>query len=651
MTMNTFDMTVLACLSAVMLSVSCSDSPVALPTARGEQGWYVDPYLDDLWTSVDASLEGFDTQQYFEFMVEATDLGWDMKYIRTALEKVSAVQVREEGHINYGQVPRYLGNDVDSRSFDKNCIEFALQYGSLMYRLYYDRLDETCRDLLDEFTDYAVHAIMSHDNVALTYTNICLMHSWNLICLGENLPDDRTWGKSLGVTPAQIAEKGYENFMAWAGNVRQNGIHEHNSPTYTGVQAACLGYIARYTENRDVRAEAERMLGYFSRMLFANYWETSMSCAGVQSRCYYRGSSYGLVDNIMGGLLKGWGTHFCNTLALWEPSEEDRALNSTYPRTVCYRWGEDPDMNAVAYYKEKFVIGSAGRPYTGNANEKNMTVFLGSDRVKSMVNISHYFDGRNDPYGKSKVGSVTRHLQRYAMGRAQRDNEFVAMIAGDGSERDDTKKICSHVIVPSTNVDEVWIGDTELENWTAITSRSLGADDNYTFFLRFEDVAVAIRYLYVKDIDGKWVTPALHNDTDGTSSFTQGTAMRISADLSETVPEKWDRGIVAMWWRVEDGVDTDSKFRLFRQEVINAASFVRETGDEFEIWVESPDGRLGFKGNFEKNMYKQYIFTDQEPIGPFWDFRQTETTGGIKAEDFFFSVNGVEMADDILSRQ
>ena len=50
-------------------------------------------------------------------------------------------------------------------------------------------------------------------------------------------------------------------------------------------------------------------------------------------------------------------------------------------------------------------------------------------------------------------------------------------------------------------------------------------------------------------------------------------------------------------------------------------------------------------------MYKQYIFTDQEPIGPFWDFRQTETTGGIKAEDFFFSVNGVEMADDILSRQ
>ena len=106
-----------------------------------------------------------------------------------------------------------------------------------------------------------------------------------------------------------------------------------------------------------------------------------------------------------------------------------------------------------------------------------------------------------------------------------------------------------------------------------------------------------------------------------------------------------------MWWRVEDGVDTDSKFRLFRQEVINAASFVRETGDEFEIWVESPDGRLGFKGNFEKNMYKQYIFTDQEPIGPFWDFRQTETTGGIQAEDCFFSVNGVEMADDILSRQ
>ena len=642
-------------LTAAMLILSlsgCKEEGVVLPTSTGPQGWYVDPRLDNLWIDIKANQEGFDTQQYFEFLLQACAYDWDQQYLKVALTNATNAQIRTEGHINYGQIPRMLGDDTETDSFDQNNIEFAMEFGGLVRALYYDKLDAENKALLDDFIDYAVYAILAHDNVCISYTNIYLMRMWNLIVLGENLSSDRTWGRSMAVTPAQLAEQGYQMFRTWMAEIKRNGIHEHNSPTYTGVQAECLGYIAKYTKDETIRKEANIALEYFSAMLFTNYFRTSMSLAGVQSRCYYRGSSYGKIDNIAGGLVKGYGTYYFNKLAMWEPTDQARALNMTYPRLVCYKWGEDADMNAVAYYHEKYVIGSAGRPYTGNANEKNLTVFLASDRIKSLVNVAHYLEGRSDPYGKKKVGSLARHLQKYAMGRAQRNNEFVVMMAGDGSERGDTEKMCSHIIVPATNVDEIWIGNTQVKDWLSVSSQSLNAEDKYTFFLRFEDVVVAIRYLLVEDVAGKTVTPVFMSDTDGSSSFTQGTAMRITSQLSSSTPVKWSMGRVAMWWRVEDGITTDEQFAAMRQSVIDAECRVNATSDNFEVLVKSPDGDLGFSGNYCRKVYKQYVFATPEVNDPneYWAFEQTETVGGIDAENHFFTVNGQEIAEPIFSK-
>lgn len=653
-----FNLKYMACAVAVMFaSVSCiEDEGVVLPTDEGEQGWYVDPALDELWLNVKESADGFDTQQYFEFLLEATHLGWNQEYLRTALENASQAQVRTEGHINYGQLPRYVGGDIESASFDKNSILFALEFGALVRQLYYDKLDAENQALLDEFIDYAVYATINHSNVAVTYTNIFLMRAWVLISLGENLPSDRAWGRSLQVTPDYLAQMGYDMMRRWAADVKANGIHEHNSPTYAGVQAECLGYIARHTRNEEIRLMAQTLLEYFSAMLHATYFRTGMTMVGAQSRCYYRGTSAGKIDNIAAALLKGYGTKFYNTLALWEPTAEAKALNTTYPRTVCYKWGSEPQMNAVTYLDEKFAIGSVGRPYTGNANDKTFTIFLSSPTTKSVINVAHYLEGREDPYGKDKLASgITRNLQKYGVGRAQRDGEFVVMLSGDGSERNDTKALQSHIIVPVTNIDEVWIGDTYIANPLAESSRSIGGESKQSFFMRFEDVAVAIRYLLVEGCGGKTIIPSYISDSDGTSGFYTGsyqsTAMRLTARLSENTPAKGDNATVVMWWRVEPNITSDVEFEAFRHEVMNAEYSITREGDSFAVVVASPDGDLGFEGEFCERVYPQAV--QENPASPdtklYRGFTQTRTIGGVEAETYHFMVNGKDISTPILS--
>ncbi|MBR4850848.1 MAG: hypothetical protein IKU97_02170 [Tidjanibacter sp.] len=642
---------IIICLASALPLSSCQEDRFVLPAEKDEHGMSINPYLDNLWASVKANEAGLDTWDILQFLLEASDLGWDQKYIKVALTNLSNEQVRIEGDPYYGQNARY----VAGTHTDRNNVQFSLQLATLLKMHYWDTLNEENKALLDEFLDYAVYACVDYTDIAVTYSNIYLMKTWNLIALGENLPADRTWGKTKQKTPAELAEEGYQMFRTWWAYTKANGIHEHNSPTYTGVQAECLGYIAKYTKNEEIHYESNLALEYLSAMMFANYFTPAMTLGGVQSRCYYKGASGGKIDNIMGGLVKGWGTHFYNTLAIWEPTEQARTINDTYPRTVCYKWGTDEDMNAIGYYEKKFNISSTGRPYTGNANEKTMTIFLTSDKRKSIINVVHYMDGRQDPYGKAKVGSagVARHLQKYALGRAQRNNEFVTIMASDGSERNDTKVLQSHVLLPSNYIDEVWMGNTREEDWLSLGTKVLPAADNYTFFIRVEDVVVSIRYIYTQTVQGKIASPKLCIDTDGTQVFsTYGNAMRITTDLSTGTPTKWQRGTVAMWWRADSGIDTDEKFTALREAVINAPASVVDDGENLSVCVTTPDGDLGVEGKLIRKTFPQAVTVSvpSTDATEFWGFEQTRLIGGCDPAGVHFSVNGEDISGPIFDK-
>ena len=109
----------------------CTDEAQLLPAAKGEQGWYVNPYLDDLWMKVRANEAGLDIWDICQFVLEASDLGWDQKYLKVALTNLTNAQIRTEGHHNYGQIPRYIGGDTETTSFAKNNAECPIELPTL----------------------------------------------------------------------------------------------------------------------------------------------------------------------------------------------------------------------------------------------------------------------------------------------------------------------------------------------------------------------------------------------------------------------------------------------------------------------------------------------------------------------------------------
>ena len=220
-----------------------------------------------LWTLVDNSADGFDTNQYFDFVIEASECGWDETYILSAIQKFASVQIQSGEQT--GRVPRYLkaGNQDCS---DPNNIEFALQLASVALIRYYPSWSAATKAAFDDFVDKGINALWKHNNVAVTYSNIYLMHIWNLVALGENLDSSRTWGAGLDLAPATLASKAYECLDSIYAQTAAYGLHEHNSPTYTGVQAECIGFICNFMKDAEALEKAETIRDYLSTAIAAN---------------------------------------------------------------------------------------------------------------------------------------------------------------------------------------------------------------------------------------------------------------------------------------------------------------------------------------------------------------------------------------------
>ena len=660
-------MNIFMSLLAAVMFVGCQEKPVVLPTGTGEPGFNVNPALDELWVQVNASDTGFDTARYFEFVLEACELGWDQKYIGVALKQFCNQQVQEGASM--GEVPRYVGGDYS----DKNNIEFALELAGPALIEYYPQWSAENKALFDDFVDKAMFASWNHDNVSVTYSNIYIMRVWNMISFGENLSSDRTWGASLNLTPEQIAQKGYDMLKRLHDSVCEYGIHEHNSPTYTGVQAECLGYLAKYTKNEEARAMAEKCKNYISAMIFANYFTPAKAPSGVMSRCYYRGASGGRIDQLAGGLIYGYNMYWYNQLAVWTPSAQDRTINDTYPRLVAYTFGPDKGtdasgkefwtQNAMNYIDRKFSI-SSGSHYTGNGTEKSLSVVVAGDVHRSIINFAHYMEGRNDPFGRINYGTHVWTCFRDAYARSQHDNEVVVLQAGNGRDNPPAaENLKSHIIVPGSYVDEMWVGNEQIEDWFAMSgnAKSLQLSSGLTYFSRIEDIVFSVRYLFTFGTDGKAKTPVLTYDSTN-SNYVYGTALRLTTTLAESRPLPEHLGGIVMWWRVDKDIDTDEKFAELRKKIMEAEVSVPQQkvyteGDELECYVTTPEGlKLGIKGNFEKEKhYNRWIFSDTEPEytkEAYWNFDLKEAYGS--SIDFsdrnqaYFSINGQDVGQAIM---
>ena len=582
----------------VTLCCSCSDSENE-PNAPDPNGYRTNPQLSELWDKIKVRESSVESRDIFSFLLEAAACNWDQTKLKSAILFAQDMQHRDPNHRYYGNFLTVQGPEPSDP--DQNAVQFCMENGILLRMLYWDKLNAENKALLQDIIDLAVIAVRRQD-VLVTYTNMYCMKMWNMIAMGE----------TLGI--ADMASEGYEMLKTWMKYTSKNGIWEHNSPTYSGIAAADLSLIAKYSAREDIRKEASVAIEYFSYTLFANCINQGVYLGGPHSRDYNRLISQGNTDQYMKHYLKGYELSFIKSLSAWEPADEAKNVVNKIPRMVAWRFGELDTQVAYSYYGNKFNIGCMER--TWGPDHKVLVANVSSKDNPLVVNTALVVEGRSDPYGDKKLTTgqgiaKARQLTEYLLSCAQKENEVVCVVATDGKERTDTEKLCSHVLIPASKIDGLWDGNSKLEQLDNISSRALS--DTKTFFVRFEDVVIGIRFLLAKDVYGRDVPVNLINDNKKVSV---GKAMRLTVEHSTSRPSS--HGVLGMWWRVKEGLD-DTQFAAFRKEMMEAPVTVDVQGDTYTVKVTSPDkGELGVKtkGNNRENQENLAIYgADKLPDG------------------------------------
>jgi hypothetical protein len=92
------------------------------------------------------------------------------------------------------------------------------------------------------------------------------------------------------------------------------------------------------------------------------------------------------------------------------------------------------------------------------------------------------------------------------------------------------------------------------------------------------------------------------------------------------------KGIIAMWWKVKEGIKTDTDFLKFRQKVLKTPVNVSEKDGIADISVLTKSGKLGVKADIVIKKRLDYYNPQQLP------------------RDFLFNVDGVEIGRPIMEK-
>ena len=516
--------------------------------------------LDKAWRAIETPSTNLDSRAIMTFILEAAG-GPDYQRRRSQIEAaficLEGMQDRDPASKTYGSFCWYW-----HQSFaDNNAVEFVVQKAAVLKLKFYGHLSSPARESLDRILGLAIEGI-HRQRVDVGYTNIFLMKIWNLLAIGESLkrPD--------------LMKEGEAMLDEWIEFTSKNGIKEFLSPTYYGVDLDSLGLMAGTLSNSTVRNKAECVLRLFWTHIAANWFDPAGRLGGAHGRDYDYLTGHGYLDQHLlaaGWIKKGQAADmfrpvFANAVR-WAPSEDlHRLALSAIPRFVFQKWDASDTAWASQYIGHHFSLGVMGS--TQGPEDKPFALNLASPAGNRSVLVDFFMDGRGDPYGTlkeptSRVGHLKAHhlLPLFRAVQSGTEALFLASYPFDGpnARKPKANLVClqSHLDLPIEA--EVWTADHAL----ACVKDSEELPGNLCF-LRMRDVAVGIRFLLALDTAGKPIPARVFND--GTAL----NARRLTVTHDANHPGN-GRGTVAIWVRVEEGLD-DAKFAVFRRRFIESES-------------------------------------------------------------------------------
>lgn len=554
------------------------------------ESWTGDPKLaaDELeaqWSQV-ANPTVLPIRGTVHFALEAAGIGWHPERALVALRRAREMQDLDRHSRTYGN---FKWRSDQSRVFDPNAVEFAMQMLGLL-RLRYDaQLDAEGRTLLDELMSTAIEGMRAH-RVKLEYTNIFVMKSWNLIAAGESLgrPD--------------VAAEGYRMFDEWLRFTAEHGIVEYDAVTYYGIDLDSLALIAKFAGRADARQKALVAIRYVWTDIAANWWAPGDRLGSANSRSYdyLFGHGYLEAHTWTAGWLRtrpeleaaNWlpGAHdnqvVLRTAATFVPPREwTDSIRAEVPRTVVQRWGEGAEHRAANWVGRAAGIASSGASH--GSDERTLVADLGDS--PNVPQLTVFMDGRGDPFGTKKTANAAAqakalHLTPF-VATVQRGSEVLQVLSdeplGPKSKYKAGELSCflTHLTIPTAA--EIWLGDRPVPLTSAAerTEVPLGTP----IYVRIGRGAIAARFLAATAVDGKPAPVELFTDDPAAP------ARRITVTHSSKEPS--GRATVVVYLRAIDGLD-DAGFAAFRAAFARTAATASIAGATVSADVAGQKGSM-----------------------------------------------------------
>lgn len=439
-----------------------------LSLATAQNLWQPGPaQLQELRTSVDGRYQRYFSQGQLKdrasvidtaaLALDAVAVGGNVERSVAILAALAAQQDRDPASKTYGNIRWYQG---EPRVVDRNGIQFVTRHAVLVWMLYGEQLTPAQRAPLQAMLTLAKEGV-ARQTVAISYTNIWLMKTWNLIALGEALQDE------------VLAQQGYTMLRDWLAYTRRTGINEYLSPSYYHVDLENLALIFNLSRNPQARLDARAALDLFWHDVALNWYAPADRLGGTHSRDYNRLYNVGGLNSWVSRA--GWsGTSTLQARGPYEalawappPPEAARWLQGPFPRLVSSRWGEAPEKRHTHYLGRNFSIASAESGYHAGHDNSPLVINLGAGQDVPIINF--FMDGRRDHYGQNKTleagsGHMKALHMRPLLASVQREGEvlFAASVREDKPEYSALESV---ITLPADA--EYWIDDKWLDLFTS----------------------------------------------------------------------------------------------------------------------------------------------------------------------------------------
>ena len=570
--------------------------------------------LKQQWKDLHQTPPRLGVRDCFLFLLDALDtkfltqeeLLWTINLVKTRV-------ITDSTKPSFGNM--YWGwNETGGDVGDGNNVEFCVQYGILIKLLFNDRLADDTRASLDELFAMTLKGVRRQP-VRISYTNIYLMRCWNFIALGQ------------AYNNASVVEEGRKAFDSWLKHVANYGNREYDSPTYSGVDIESLLLMVQFAKDADIHQKAADALEFFLTDLAAHYNSLGGFLAGAHSRDYNRVFGRDLLEEKYFNPLLGRenkNNQLFNQICFSILKERglskfQQEIMDKPKRFIEQRWDSFPHTFTTDYHGKKFSIASSSQYYS--PDDKSFIMYLNSKRIPEMPNIVYAMEGRNDHYGTWGATGMgekmkhlmppnypsnggwgkTRHLMPF-MQASQNKNEFVMLVSGDKDHNCIYDYVNSTIILPNY-FDQLYFGNTRIMQRAVGTEIPL--DSTNTFFAKFEDVAIAIKILYSNADNGERAT--LFNDGFKYNSSREAFNLVHNEALRLTLKHPNNgKGNIVMWWKAEEGIDTEAKFKSFRNLVLDAPVTITDSNNVLDVSVQTTSGKLGLKADLKKKVRLDY---------------------------------------------